>query len=227
VFVLTSRYFRARYLRAHRVAKLQIGCGPSPLPGWLNTDRLWHPGAVFLDARQALPFRNATFDFVFTEHCLEHLSYRDGARLLAECYRILKPGGKVRVATPDLGFLVELYSPSKKDIHNRYIAWTVENYFPGSALDVATTPFPDIGPGVDTFVINNFFHAWGHEFIYDEKVLSAVLRTCGFSEIRRFRPGESDEADLRGVESHGLQITHEFNEVETVVLQGTRPEPAV
>jgi hypothetical protein len=67
-----------RYLDTHIVKKLQLGTGPNPLPGWLNTDLrpdsyLEHrETVVFLDAAKPFPFPSATFDYVFSEHRAHH-----------------------------------------------------------------------------------------------------------------------------------------------------------
>jgi predicted SAM-dependent methyltransferase len=82
----------------------RAGCG-----GWLNTDYEPElPIVMHLDASQRFPFREATFDYIFSEHVIEHISYWDGMKMLAECFRVLKGSGKVRISTPDLAFLVDL-----------------------------------------------------------------------------------------------------------------------
>jgi len=199
------------YLRSCRPRKLQLGCGANLLAGWLNSDFEPADGSViFVDARRRLPFDDSTFDYVFTEHMLEHLDYLEGRAMLGECCRILRPGGRIRIATPDLRFLIELYSPQKSDLQQRYIAWA------------AATFFPEIGIPEDVFVINNFFRAWGHKFIYDFSSLSGAMREGGFDQIQPRKVGESDDADLRNLESHGVSIPEEFNRLETLVVEGTR-----
>jgi predicted SAM-dependent methyltransferase len=48
-----------------------------------------------------LPFDDATFDFVFSEHFLHHLFFDDALALLRECARVLKPRGVMRTVVPD------------------------------------------------------------------------------------------------------------------------------
>lgn len=62
------------------------------------------PNALNLrcDVTQGLPFQNNEVDGVYSEHFIEHLSQTDGIGFLRECRRILKPGGTIRIATPDL-----------------------------------------------------------------------------------------------------------------------------
>src|SRR5260370_1904620 len=95
----------SRYLKTHPVRKLQIGAHICALPGWLNTDL--YPlsiNAVSLDATKAFPLPDACFDYVFSEHQLEHIGYSEALRMLRESRRILRPGRKIRLAVPSLDF---------------------------------------------------------------------------------------------------------------------------
>jgi SAM-dependent methyltransferase len=102
------------YLETNQINKLQIGAGTNPLPDWLNAD--YEPAAntmVFLDATKPFPFRDALFDYVFSEHMIEHISCKKGVFMMKEVFRVLKPGGKVRIATPDVNNIVGLFSLTK------------------------------------------------------------------------------------------------------------------
>jgi predicted SAM-dependent methyltransferase len=198
-------------MRMAGARKLHVGCGPALLDGWINADRDPIEGAVVLDATQPLPFPDGCIGYVFSEHFIEHLDYREGERFLRECFRVLAPGGVVRTATPDLRFLVELYSSLKTPLKRAYIQWITRHFIPYAPA------------ASDTFVINNFFRAWGHRFIYDEKTLTAILRPIGFTDVKRVAPGESRHPELRGIERHGDGMPEGFNELETMVLEATRP----
>jgi predicted SAM-dependent methyltransferase len=201
-----------RYLEAHSSRKLQLGAGPNILPGWLNTDLFPESREiVFVDAATPLPFDDCSFDRVFSEHLIEHLEYRQGALMLRECFRVLRPGGRIRIATPDLRFLIELYNPEKSELQVRYVSWAAREFA------------PDARAAQEVFVINNFFRAWGHQFIYDRQALQEAMRGAGFTGFGPCRVGESDDRNLRGLEAHGRQIPEEFNELETLVLEGVKP----
>jgi predicted SAM-dependent methyltransferase len=165
----------------------------------------------YLDARKKFPFTSNVFDYVFSEHVIEHLTYHEGINFLQESYRVLKPYGKVRVSTPDLHFLIELYGKKKTELQQRYIMWATQTFSNG------------IDSCLDTFVINNFFRAWNHKFIYDHKTLKDLMERCGFVDVRRYNPGESQDENLRGIELHGRYISEEFNKLESMVLEGTKP----
>lgn len=198
-------------MRMAGAQKLHVGCGPALLEGWVNADRDRIEGAVLLDATQPLPFPDGSVGYVFSEHFIEHLDYGEGERFARECFRVLAPGGVVRTATPDLRFLVELYSAPKTELHRAYIEWITRLFVPYAPA------------ASDAFVINNAFRAWGHRFIYDEKTLTGLLHSAGFTDVERVAPGESRHPELRGIERHGDGMPEGFNELETMVLEATRP----
>jgi len=53
----------------------------------------------------ALPFPDATFDRALCLDVLEHLSFDEQPRALAELFRALKPGGELLVSVPNLAHL--------------------------------------------------------------------------------------------------------------------------
>jgi predicted SAM-dependent methyltransferase len=190
------------YLATHDKRKLQLGAGEHPHEGWLNTDLHGYgrDEVVLLDVRKPFPLPDMSFDLVYSEHMLEHLTYAEGQRCLRECLRVLSPGGVIRIATPSLERLARLYDDG--DVAERYVGWAAEALEPET--DAAL-------PGV---VINNFFRSWGHRFIYDPQTLRHALTQAGFVGVEERPVGE--------LEQH-LAEQPEFNEYETFVLEARRP----
>jgi len=200
------------YSRKHRIAKLQLGCGGHIIDGWLNSDYNPTSASVLqLDATQPFPFKDGTFDYIFNEHLIEHISYPQGMRMLAECYRVLAPGGKIRISTPDLAFLVALYRNEKSELQKAYIAWATDTF-------IAHAPFYD-----EVFLINNFVKDWGHQFIYDEKTLRYALEKNRFSDVTQCDLNHSRDNALCNLENEG-HMPRGFLQLETLVLEGTKPE---
>lgn len=198
------------YLATHTVRKLHIGAGDDALSGWLNTDI--DPGTddvYFLDATQPFPFDDDTFDYVYSEHMIEHISRRDASFMLGECRRVLKSGGTIRIATPDLQVLAGLYAGNGDPDKHHYIKWVTDRFAKNTS---------DYQPG---FVINQAFYNWGHQFLYDGELLAKALRDAGFTEMRRCAMGFSEDEHLRGIECHGKAIgDNHIAAFETMVLEG-------
>lgn len=216
---LFDRRVLARYVDAQPVRSLQLGAGPNPLPGWLNTDLSpdlypeLREQLVFLDASKPFPLPAMTFDFVFSEHQIEHLPEPDAVRMVHEVFRVLRPGGRIRIATPDFAAVVGLHKDELTEVERRYVDW------------VMTSFWPHVQSGNPRcYVINKMFTGHGHRFIYDQETLSAMLADAGFVEIIRCLPGESATPALRGLEAHGRALAaDEVNRFETMVLEGMRP----
>lgn len=200
----------AGYLDGNPIRKLQIGCGKNPLQGWLNTDIDARNG-IYLDATRPLPLPEECIDCIFTEHMFEHISYRDGNRFLREACRVLKRGGKIRIATPNLAFIIRLFSEVDADLAQRYIKFQVDRFIPYAKVYTRGN------------VVNNFFYNWGHHFIYDLEMLTHTLLDSGFTEVARCNPGESNDPHFRTLEGHGQIIGDEFNLLETIVVEACKP----
>ena len=80
----------ADYFRKNDVAKLHIGCGDNIIDGWLNSDfRPKSHKKLHLDATGAFPLPNESFDYIFSEHMIEHIPYEKANNMLTECCRAL------------------------------------------------------------------------------------------------------------------------------------------
>jgi ubiquinone/menaquinone biosynthesis C-methylase UbiE len=64
-------------------------------------------GLVEANARE-LPYRDGTFDRVMSVETLEHVFRPDRPRVFAEMARVLKPGGRLALSTPNTISLVEM-----------------------------------------------------------------------------------------------------------------------
>ena len=58
---------------------------------------------------EPLPFDDATFDGIYTSHTIEHLHNEDVERIIKDCFRILKPGGVLRVVCPSINTYFDAY----------------------------------------------------------------------------------------------------------------------
>lgn len=111
---------------------LNIGCGSHHHPNWTNLDKQGGDGIIEHDVYDGLPFEDETFDAVYHSDLIEHLYKRFAPLFMRECWRVLKVGGVVRVATPDLEEIVRQYllnlqlvRRGKSDMANERYEWTV------------------------------------------------------------------------------------------------------
>ena len=89
---------------------LNVGCGKRHHPDWTNVDLVaTGPGVIACDIAKGLPFRDGTFDAVYHSHVLEHLRKDEALPFLQECRRVLKSGGIIRIAVPDLERICRTY----------------------------------------------------------------------------------------------------------------------
>ena len=91
---------------------------------------------------------------------------------------MLRPGGVLRLATPDAARLIDLYRGEAGAEGEHYLQWHHKRF----------TPLMRTHPLV---VLNHNVRAWGHVFLYDAELLSAALADAGFEQIARRGSGKS------------------------------------
>lgn len=202
--------FVSDYQKKYGVKKLHLGCGENYLDGWINTDFRPNAHRIFLDITKPFTFHDNTFDYVFTEHVIEHVPYAAGKNLIQQSFRVLKSGGTVRIVTPNINFLIGLYQDSQKQLHKDYIEWN-------SGLFVQ-----DKAPNTALSVVNNFVRDWGHQYIYDIPTLRAEMERCGFIDIKTPALNESDHKPLQDIE-HDTRHPPGFLALESLIIEGTKP----
>ncbi len=89
---------------------INLGCGTKTHPDWVNADLFPRdPQVIHCDFLKGIPFPDNSFEVVYHSQVLEHFTRTDGDKLIEECYRVLKPGGRIRVVLPDLEGLIREY----------------------------------------------------------------------------------------------------------------------
>jgi SAM-dependent methyltransferase len=203
---------RDRWLHAPDIPeKLQIGAGTSNNPGWLNTDIEPTEKQAYLDATRPFPLPDRSFQYVFSEHVIEHLTYDEGIGMLKEVHRVLSPGGKVRIATPDLLKLAALLTDPTNPIVRAYLPLKLDYH-----------SWPE-SPDNACFVFNAVMHSWGHRFVYTPAMMRASLMKAGFVDIRQYAAGESDDPALLGLDVRATGDYKALNAHDTMVFEAVRP----
>jgi SAM-dependent methyltransferase len=97
------------------VKRLNWGC-EHPEPGWINVDVKSGPGIdISCDIREGIPLDDGSIDYIVSVHALPEIPYPDLVPAMAELRRILKPGGTLRLALPDLAKSILAYQSGNQD----------------------------------------------------------------------------------------------------------------
>lgn len=79
-----------------KATHIQFGCGGNHIPEFANHD-------IDIDLTKPIPYDSGCAQVIVIEHCLEHFDSREVLAILDEIYRILMPGGLLRVCCPAVG----------------------------------------------------------------------------------------------------------------------------
>jgi SAM-dependent methyltransferase len=101
--------------------RLALGGGNFHKEGWANIDYPFEARAHkqkienidivhnFMDEKP-IGLSDGCVDLVYTEHCIEHLPEKKVAYLLGDVFRLLKPGGVLRISCPDSSIAYDKYT---------------------------------------------------------------------------------------------------------------------
>ncbi|MFC4033177.1 class I SAM-dependent methyltransferase [Streptomyces polygonati] len=199
----------------------------TPHPEGLGTDLLalhtpdaaTEPGPVYLvdgvhrftqlDIGDPLPFDDAAVDWIYAEHLIEHVPLGTVIGWLREARRVLRPGGVLRLTTPDLERYVQGYLDGQG------------GFFARHRRRLRTLRVGPPMPERRAFMINQIFYHFGHRWIYDEAELRHALATAGFTgwRITRHEYREGARADVAALDTS-------FRRDETLYLEAVAPAAA-
>lgn len=153
--------------RKNKKVELYLGSGKRHIPGFVHVDLDDHPHLDHTHDIADLPmFSDNSADLIYTSHSFEYFDRQEGERVLKEWYRVLKPGGVLRIAVPDFEAIVRVYLKYKKDLEHKGI----------------------LGPLFGRMSIqekgkNKIIY---HKTVYNFKSLKKMLQSAGFKNIHRY-----------------------------------------
>jgi glycosyltransferase involved in cell wall biosynthesis/ADP-heptose:LPS heptosyltransferase/SAM-dependent methyltransferase len=172
--------------------KINFGCGSNRLRGWINHD-------IEVDLTKTLPYNDSEADYIFAEHVVEHLTLHEAYRFFRECFRILKPGGAIRITVPSISNVFH----RKSGAYLRFLQ--AQNW----------------GDGSDASAVESILFNHGHKSAWTDELLKIVLTNIGF-KARTAEIYKSDIPDFIDVEGHQRIIGEEFNRIESISVEGSK-----
>ncbi len=137
----------------------------------------WPDSILIHDVRKPLPFVDSSVNYAYTSHFLEHNLPDDARKLLVDVFRVLKPGGVLRVVVPDLALGARRYldalqmEPGDSKAAREFLDWM------------------QLGrPGVRD----------PHLWMYDAPSLSSILAESGFINVTvcGYKKGRVPDCDI-------------------------------
>jgi predicted SAM-dependent methyltransferase len=190
--------------------KLNLGCGAQVADGWVNVDyalgarllkipsfqainkriRLfnldWDNRIVLHNLMTDFPWPDSSVDVVYSSHTLEHFSRDSGRKFLAQCHRVLRKNGIIRILVPDLQYNITEYLegrvPADNFIENLGVLYEEGN----GTLKKRLAPL----------------FQFPHKCMYDHPRLVEICDQLGFDASAR-SPFDSDIAEIESIELDG------------------------
>jgi predicted SAM-dependent methyltransferase len=180
-----SRRFQREVATAPGLVKVNVGAGNVQLDGWINTDVSWWL-PMYLDLTKPWPVPPGRVDRIYGDNVIEHFPLDLVRAVLGHCRDALRPGGRIRLATPDVERTARAYledpqlTTAHLDRHRRH-------------------GFPAEHP-VDMLRVTYVYHGHHQGYCFDWDALSAELATAGFTDIQRHEAGQSEDPEFRSLE---------------------------
>ena len=149
--------------------KLHLGCGKRDFgPDWVHIDAADFPHITYKSVTR-LPYKDKTVDVIYASHLIAYFDRDEIIKVFNEWHRVLKPGGLLRIATPDFYFMSKLYYESR--INLRQILGPMYG-----KMDI----------GIDIY----------HKTVYDFPSLQTTLNLCGFKNVQRYNHEKTEHAHI-------------------------------
>ena len=86
--------------------KLNLGCGDNLVEGFLNIDKFDDAADMKMDMAD-VDFDDESVDEIVIYQALEHVPWHQTDKILTNCFRMLRKGGKLTVEVPDIGYVAQ------------------------------------------------------------------------------------------------------------------------
>ena len=138
------------------------------------------------DATKGLPLQDETVDVLYSSHMLEHLDRNEASMFLKKAFRVLRPGGVIRIAVPDL----------KKQVKKYNEEGDADAFIESTHLCV---PRPrSLAQKLRLLLVGPRNHQW----MYDGNSLSRLLQKHGFIKAEVMPVGKTRIQDYEPLNLH-------------------------
>ncbi len=176
--------------------KLHLGCGRRKFHGFCNVDILPEVNPDLVEDIFALPsFSPNSVELLVSIHAIEHVGRREYMAALKRWHEVLKPGGVLRLAVPDINAAMMLYlkTGNLREIHG--FLW-------GGQKD-------------------EYDH---HSIGWDEKTLTEDLVEAGFCNIKRYNWRETEHFFIDDYsQSYSPHMDKQNGTLMSLNMEATKP----
>jgi predicted SAM-dependent methyltransferase len=202
------------FFHKHPVQRLHVGCGETLLPGWCNIfyDRKQEYGklkkingveTINFNLLRPWPWPENSVKFIAGAHFIEHLDLNKCLQFCEQAYKVLKPGGVLRLSCPDLEAYACAYVQNDKSFYQH------PQIIEGCAFKSAQT-FSQI------FAAKAYDCGVAHRWFHDASSLINVLQRCGFVNTVKVKRLQGKTPDLEKLELVQREIQTVYVEAEKI-----------
>ncbi len=164
--------YRIHYKHFGKKKKLHIGCGSLYLDDFANIDgNFTRKSDYCLDVRAGLPFPDDSMDLIYSSHMLEHVYVDEAVCILKEWYRVLAPGGYIRLTLPDFNFITRILAGEQHT-------------------------FPRTFTCASGQAANYLFCDGQHKYAYTGEMIQELATEVGFGRVEK--AASNHDANIRG-----------------------------
>jgi len=178
--------------------KLNIGCGFYFIKGWLNIGifpkkeipygaiRKINGASVFhFDITNEFPMKDSNVRYIYASHFIEHLSFKDGIKLLEKCYCLMENDAVMRLTFPDLELWVKNYYENNISFFEKYKSSIEKENFQAQTKGE---------------IFMSQVHGWGHKWNWDFESMKHILGKIGFRNIEKKEAFDSKILNIKEIE---------------------------
>ncbi len=218
-------------LNSSHPIKVNLGCGPRGIDGWVNYDwgilpllsklpvlqkivfgaklipsfySVKWPKLELVNIKHKLPLEDNSVDYIYCSHVLEHFEPWEALSILKECKRVMKNGSILRIVTPDIRKMIHIYLNSSS---NTRASRVLCNMWWG--FDKDKQPINFMSKLSRKFTRE---HLWN----YDEEEMTALIKSADFDHLTWVSVGKGEVPDIERLDSLEVENTSLYVEVKKI-----------